>query len=334
MTVVALSPLRTADNAYCESFSGSLDGRLSLTAFDWIRLRRGEFAVALFHWPNTFFRPDRRRDTWRQLAELTYARLRHGTRLVWVVHNLQPHDGAERTSPFVRTCFLRLLSGTIHLSRHSVERTLEMYPELEGKPHLVTVHGRYDADVHVRPRAPRSGRARVLAFGHIRPYKNLEALIAAAIRASDAVQLTIAGRVWDENLGKQLKAQAHGAGHIALDFRSDPIPDDELNALIDASDAIVIPYAQGVLNSGVAFHALSRNRPVLAPRTGALPELSADVGSQWLSLFDGTIDEDDLRGFVQASQEATGAPDLDTYDWALIGPRIADFLTSLIGKRK
>ena len=63
--------------------------------------------------------------------------------------------------------------------------------------------------------------------------------------------------------------------------------------MIDANDAVVLPY-RNILNSGVALHSLARNKPILAPRTGSLPELQQTVGGDWVHLFDGDISAEGL----------------------------------------
>ena len=62
----------------------------------------------------------------------------------------------------------------------------------------------------------------------------------------------------------------------------------ELAEAIDRCDGIVLPYKR-IPNSGAVIHALSRYRPVLAPRLGSLMEVQEEVGSEWLGLYDGEL---------------------------------------------
>jgi len=62
---------------------------------------------------------------------------------------------------------------------------------------------------------------------------------------------------------------------------------------MNAADLVVLPYLD-ILNSGSAIWALSFGRPVLLPNRGAMPELAESVGSDWVRLFDGPLDEHQL----------------------------------------
>jgi hypothetical protein len=92
---------------------------------------------------------------------------------------------------------------------------------------------------------------------------------------------------------------------------------------------VVLPY-RNILNSGVALHALGRNKPILAPRIGSLPELQQELGEEWVHLFDGEITADHITRFL-ASLDAckSGAPDLSAYEWQRVGNDVTDFLRSL-----
>src|SRR6185295_18271096 len=100
------------------------------------------------------------------------------------------------------------------------------------------------------------------------------------------------------------------------DVRTDPLPEAELEQAIDGGDAVVLSY-RDVLNSGATFLALSRNRPVLAPRLGSLPELHERVGADWLSLYEGPLTPAIIGDFVARARrrQGNGQPDLAAYDW-------------------
>lgn len=332
LPVLALKPLRAAENEFSGRFADAIDdAAFAKVPFGWDALGRGRYDAVVFHWPTEFFRPSARRTTMALLGKMAADRLRHGTRFVWVAHNIAPHDGGSLASPTTAALFLRLLSGVVYLSEDSRRAALNAYPHLARVPALVTVHGRY-GDVVGPPQAhdARPFAGRMLFFGQIRGYKNVPALVAAA-RAMTVAQfsLTIVGTCPEPALVREIVAAAGGDPRIALDIRDTLVPDGELEGIIDAHDAVVLPYSR-VLNSGVALHALGRNKPILAPRTGSLPELAASVGGAWVQLYDGAFATPALERFVVGlAATPRSAPDLTAYGWDRIGADMTRFLTSL-----
>jgi hypothetical protein len=134
----------------------------------------------------------------------------------------------------------------------------------------------------------------------------------------------------DKALSAEIESAAKHKSHINLDLRSGLIPDTELEAAIDWSDAVVLPY-RDILNSGSAIFALSRSRPVLAPRLGSLIELQAQVGFEWIYLYDGNLTVNVLEDFLAwiRNRPSGGAPDLAAYAWPPIGNQICRFVRDL-----
>ncbi len=328
--VIALKPLSAEGNAFSGAFSGALDATFERVAFDWDDLGRRAYDAVVFHWPTEFFRPTRRKETLEFLARMALDRLR-GTRFVWVAHNLAPHDGGSRASAFTRDLFLRQLDGVVYLSDHSRREAERLYPVLAAKPSLVTVHGRYDETAV--PATPHvAGTGRLLTFGLIRAYKNVTGLVRAAREVkTEPFALTVAGTPFEHGLVEDITAAAEGDPRVTLDIRGALMPADELERLIDAHDAVVMPYT-AILNSGVAMHALARNRPVLAPRLGSLPEVAAMVGAGFVHLYDGPIRAEVIETFLAAtSGRSLGEADLSAFAWDRVGGDVSVFLAGLLG---
>jgi beta-1,4-mannosyltransferase len=96
---------------------------------------------------------------------------------------------------------------------------------------------------------------------------------------------------------------------------------------------VVLPYER-VLNSGAVFHALSRGRPVLAPALGSLPEVAADVGPQWLRLYQPPLRSRHLTEALAWAGEArpSDSSALARYRWETVGPEIAGFVREVAGR--
>lgn len=330
--ILALKPLRAEGNSFSGLFSGHIDSSaFECVGFDWEKLGRGFYDVVIFHWPTEFFRPESRKATLRLLGRMLKDKLRRGTKFVWVAHNLEPHDGGGRKSRLTTRLFLGLLDGVILLSGHSRDELHRLYPASRRIPSLVTVHGRY-VPLAAEPKdsIAAARQNRLLFFGMIRAYKNVEQLVAAAREVRTVpFSLTVAGACFDAALRERIGRAAAGDPRIVLDMREAFLPDEELEGVIDAHDAVVLPY-RNILNSGVALHALGRNKPILAPAIGSLPELQAMVGGDWVHLFEGEISTAIIESFFADLAACTAPrPDLDAFDWERVGADVTRFLQSL-----
>jgi glycosyltransferase involved in cell wall biosynthesis len=330
--VLGLKPISATGNSFAGLFSRHIDdASFEREAFEWEKLGHGHYDVVVFHWPTEFFRPTSRKASLALLAMMLRDKFLHRTKFVWVVHNLEPHDGGSVKSQLTTRLFLRLLNGVIVLSRYSLDELHRLYPQTRSLPALVAVHGRYEplvgppGDFVAAER-----RNRLLFFGMIREYKNVERLVAEARKVElTPFSLTVTGVCQDEDLEDRIRIAAGEDMRIDLDIRNGFVPDGELERTIDAHDAVVLPY-RNILNSGVALHALGRNKPILAPRIGSLPELQQELGEEWVHLFDGEITADHITRFL-ASLDAckSGAPDLSGYEWQRVGNDVTGFLRSL-----
>ncbi len=333
--VIAMKPFIAPTNRFPALLVDSMKPSLpdhAVESFTWNKIGRGAYDVVVFHWPTEFFAPDGRLKTLRKLGLMLSDKIRRGTRFVWVVHNLHPHDSAHDASPLVTGLFLRLLDGLIFLSEDSRRQLNQMYPNTRRIQSLVTAHGIYpDAAVPASPYTKDTFAGRLLFFGTIRAYKNPAGLVRAAREVvAEPFSLRLSGRLWhDDSLKDEIVAAAGGDPRITLDLRTEHIPDDELEHLIDTHDAVVLPYDR-ILNSGVAFHALCRNKPILAPAIGSLPELRDAVGPQWVHLFEGPLDAAHLESFVRDLPGLNApAPDMSRFAWDRIGRDVGNFLRSL-----
>lgn len=335
---VAILPARLPDNVFVDNFSDSLvHSGLAVQEFDWKRFPTA--GTVILHWPNEFFLAGGAFHAIKCAIKLSLMRLyqRLGIRFVWVAHNARPHE-ADSASGAIATLFVNSLDGVVFLSSFSREALSDSYSFSPTVKILQTVHGNYRRN-SFRPVAPPpalTSEVRLLTFGQIRPYKNIETLAEAVTKLKSCdIHLTIAGRGEDPELLAHIGSIAARSERITLDIRSAVIPGPELEGLIDAAHGVVLSY-RSILNSGSAFHALSRNRPILAPRIGSLPELRDQVGRDWVMLYDDEISENAIREFSQwlRSRDPTQTCDLSSFEWDLIGESLANFVGGLHGSRQ
>jgi len=325
-------------NAYLNLFAAQLEERGAFVEeFSFPRAFFRRYDVLQIHWPETHLRTG---SWWRALAKHVRLALMclvvraRRTRIVWTIHNLKPHEADHWISAALFPLwFPRLCTHVIALSSGGLAAARARHPCLQGKPSAIVPHGHY-RDVY--PPAPGRMECRVrlgvrqsaftyLFFGHIRRYKNVPHLIEVfrQVPAND-IQLVVAGMPALGVRREDLMVPAGRDGRCTLILRH--IADEEVSEFFGAADLVVLPFRE-VLNSGSVLLALSMNRPVLAPRIGALPDIQRAVGERWLQLYDGHLTAAHLvRARTEAETIEPGmAADLSAFDWGCIGDATLDF---------
>jgi len=272
--------------------------------------------VVHLHWPERVFgqvgrSPSRAATMAVRLAVLLAARAR-GSRVVWTVHNLAPHD--QRGDLVGRAgvwCFQRLVDEFWVMSNASSDEVrLRFGPKVST---LVVKHPTYP--VHGARREP-PGQRRVLSFGEIRPYRGFLELVASFDPSASGSTLTLvgAGR-GDEHSIRLREAVDRSPSTSWLDGRLD---DEALHEEIRRCDVVVLNY-QRVTNSGAALLALSLDRPVILPETPVFRELRDEVGGDWVFLF-----QDDPMPAIDACLDRVrrDLPRLERRGWDDLGSAV------------
>ena len=232
----------------------------------------------------------RRADTY--LDQLDRLRA-EGVPIIWTVHNVLPHECAYPDAEIGLSAGLAQRSDVVHvLNEATVDETAALYQLPASRITVIP-----EMKDPVRPTMTRSeARARLslsdddvvyLAFGRIRPYKQLARLLDAFERhrrSHPRARLLVAGRLEQFAGSRRLARRCRtDAGVMA---RLGRVPDDDIETLFTASDATIVSYP--VLNSGVAVTAIAYGCPVAARAIGGLPEV---IGSEGGLLF---RDDEDL----------------------------------------
>ncbi|MGC5224407.1 hypothetical protein ACPW96_17715 [Micromonospora sp. DT81.3] len=280
--------------------------------FSWKKALKGDYDVLHLHWPEFLTRDQRlsKRVGKRQAmrATLLMTRMRR-IPIVRTVHNLHPHEDGGRAER-------RLLNAIDR--RTAVFIKLNPTTQLEPQMHGVTIlHGHYRDRFAHHPRSERE-KGRILYFGLIRPYKNVDKLIELyARRERPGTSLRIVG-----SPGRELREGISALinSHQAVSGRLEFVDDDVLVREITAASLVVLPYAE-MHNSGAALVALSLDRPILVPRTPSNSALADEVGDAWVRQYDGDLTEEVLMSALAAADElgSEERPKLDGRDWVAIG---------------
>jgi beta-1,4-mannosyltransferase len=331
--LVSIIPARKPGNLYVDNFADAVrslgydvsDGGFGLTGL--LKAR-----TVIQHWPNAYFDPAQIWQGNKNLCKMRLARWLGRTKFVWIAHNVVPHDVSE-TSPLARR-YVRQLDGIVHLSHAGRALVEQIYDVPARTAQLVTVHGIYRSITS--PALPRNllplDQIRAVTVGQIKPYKNLEAIIDASRGLSQLEgTIQIVGKAPDLKYAHDLETMAAN-GNASLRFELDYLSDTDMEEVIDASDLVLLPYKR-ILNSGSAFRALSRYRPIVAPNMGSLPELRDAVGSEWVYLYRGAVDAMMLRRAFKWVRETrrTAPPNLTNYGWERVSRDLRQFFVELSG---
>ncbi|MGA3091059.1 MAG: glycosyltransferase [Terriglobales bacterium] len=303
-----------------------------VTDFSYRRSLDARYDIFHIHWPELELNaiPGVAEAAARLKLKLTLmdALRARGTRIVWTVHNLKAHEGLHpRLEQWFWPAFTRRLDGFIALTSSGQTAATERFVNLEHVPGYVIPHGHYRGEYPVNTEADARQELNLaedakvfLFFGQIREYKNVPGLIRAFRKLADAdAILCIAGRPKPEGVGEQLRREAAGDPRIRLHLEN--IPKDRVQFFFRAANLVVLPY-RDILNSGTAILALSFSRPILVPCRGAMGELKASVGPEWVSTFPAELDADKLeRALAWSLEPRAQEAKLENLEW----PQIADW---------
>ncbi len=327
---IGLFPRVSEANEFVQSFTAALEKSSFETASAPVspsELEAVDFVV--YHWPWFLARGMSLRGALRGLRDLFFAQRSRGLKVVWVAHNVRPHDSGG--NPLLAWLFYRQLDGVIYLSEHSRNLVRAAHKFSPRVKELITVHGTYSGNCAPKDRPLLATSAvRIFSFGQVQPYKGFDRLLRAAMETSEPAKVLLAGRVKDETFASHLHETAQKTPSITLDFRDELIPGTELDSMIDASHGVIMPY-RDILNSGSALHALSRARPVLVPNLGSMPELQEQIGSQWVHLFDDPLDGRVLDRFISFVRQfdPSARPDLSNFSWDRVARDLSGFFDDL-----
>ena len=243
--------------------------------------------------------------------------------VVRTLHNARPHEQGGLTERLLLRWLDRLTTRRIRIN--AVERDADTATD-------TILHGHY-RDWFATRHVPSSVAGRLLCFGLIRPYKGIEALIAAFRELPDAsATLRIVGKPVSPDMRQAVEDAC--AADARISARLEYVGDEVLAQEIGEAQCVVLPY-RDMQNSGALLLALSLARPVLVPRSEANAVLAAEVGEEWVRLYDGALDANVLAEALrtQAGPRLPSVPDLSRRDWPRLGRQHHDtYMAALAAK--
>jgi glycosyltransferase involved in cell wall biosynthesis len=259
-----------------------------------------------------------------------------GVKIVWMVHNIAPHDLSKKQLPLwllFRQFLYRMTDGFMTLSPATIDAVRGELAGLKSKPAEYSWHPSFARSVESRPRPQIraqlgfSNSNRVLGIlGLLRPYKGIETLIEVFQTLPDPdTRLLIVGMPIDAAYGDSLSRSVKSDRRIVL--LPEHMSDTVFAEYLSASDLIVLPF-QKILHSGSIIHALSEHRPVLTLKTPFSTSLRDVVGEDWITTYDGSLQASHLACIKFPDQ----APKLDAFSTVEAGKRAVEFYKRLLCK--
>ena len=194
-----------------------------------------------------------------------------GIEIAVICHNATEHE----ETPWKLWLRNWALAGADRFLVHSLDDQAGLRLAFPDRP--VTVHPLPIVDELPKADAvlPRRAALELLFFGFVRPYKGLDVLLAAmAELKSEDVCLSIVGEFWQGY--EQAVAFVEGKGLEAqVEIVNRYVSDQEAAAWFERADAVVLPYLSAT-GSGVVPMAYFYDKPVIASRTGGIPDVVID----------------------------------------------------------
>lgn len=186
-------------------------------------------------------------------------------RLVWTLHDPQPHSG-DSFRKKLATRILAKLSKKIFVH---YQFNFEMARQAGADPSKLVVIPHGDYNFYEKYKQPDAQPRRMILFwGRIRPYKGVESLIESATLLPQDVEIVIAG----EGAGVY-KTRVKDDSRIKLIDRF--LSEKEIAELCQECSVVVTPYIDAS-QSGIVPVAYAFSKAVVATNVGALPEQVED----------------------------------------------------------
>ena len=258
-----------------------------------------------------------------------------GLKTVILLHNFTSHEHIPGES-MLKGMLTASADGFILLSRSVGTELAAFSPKSRS---FTLFHPVYEPQGERSPR----GEARrsiglpdaskvLLFFGYVREYKGLDTLIdamALVLQKDPSVRLVVAGEFFIDS--SVFRAQASRLGiDASVDFHEGYVPAERVGTLMDAADAVVLPY-RSATQSGIVPLAFGHGVPVIACDAGALAEQVEHGRTGWI--VDGKGAEAMALGileFFRSMESLTYGPRIEEacrkMSWSVFASETARFL--------
>ncbi|MDD3182474.1 MAG: hypothetical protein PHD48_06715 [Alphaproteobacteria bacterium] len=286
------------------------------------------FPIKIFHQRQKYIEPLIQYNLWKTIDDVK----KHNHKLIWTVHNLQPHNAAfaedAHWHKFIDR-FSDAVDSYILLTPAARDDVLRAYPRLKDKNWGVAHHPHY-RDV-LAPSSANDCRLQhgiaketivVGMLGSMNAAKGVIDIIDSFVsaRLPDCI-LFLAGKADEASMLAIETARASGADIRGV-FRH--LSDQEISDFYQMLDMTIFPSTSH-LNSGTVLHSLSCNVPVRLRRTPTNVYLASQIGASWLSFIeDKIIDESLISDVLRRRANKSLICNLSAFDPAVVAKQHID----------
>lgn len=201
-------------------------------------------------------------------------------RYVLTVHNLVPHDRHNAVQKVLSRLSFRLPHKLVVHTKRMRDELIRDYGIAPAKV-IVMEHGLEPANIGDQAHRVvlADGVLRILFFGVIAQYKGVDLLLDSLEQFPGPFSLVIAGSCLNAALATNIEERiARHPARASISWRNGFVPEEDLPALFNQTDAVVLPYRH-IDQSGVLFQAMRFGVPVVATTVGAFPDyLTSTLG--------------------------------------------------------
>ncbi len=234
-----------------------------------------------------------------------------GTKLVWTIHNLKPHQVKHPlTSKIYWFFYKKMVNGVLSMSHANHKIAVENIPQIRNLPYAITFHGLYETQTRQLNQSESRKHLKLpedtsilLCLGQIKAYKGYEKLIELAQQAHDnpingikPIYVLVAGKSDEPEYIAFIKEKT---ANLNFDLRVGFVSNEDLPHYFKAADISVIPF-NAIFNSGSALMSISQEVKTLIPWTPNFEEY-ADLLDGGLITYE-NLNQETVKQAIQAPE--------------------------------
>lgn len=184
---------------------------------------------------------------------------------VLTIHDVKSHEGEKLFKKIFHKMHLKKVAKNVkNIIVHSEKIKQKLPKYFKSKKIWIMQHSDYSHLADIRVKKNKNEKFIILFFGRILEYKGLKYLIKAFEKLpKEKYKLIIAGK-GDIN--------CNIPKNIDVEVMNKFISDEEMKKIFSKSNINVLPYISAS-QSGIAYLSLAFEKPVIATKVGALPEV-------------------------------------------------------------
>ncbi|MCB8946121.1 MAG: glycosyltransferase [Ardenticatenaceae bacterium] len=229
----------------------------------WRRIKAWQPEVVVIPWWVPFWAP-----AWSVLGR-GIKRLRPAPKLLFICHNVLPHEKGLLDRVALRLA-LAAGDGYVVHAQADGRRLLAQFPQAKMAVTPLPTYAALGEKTAVLPVRLPDGVPIALFFGLVRPYKGVDVLLEAMALVERPLHLVIAGEFWQDEAGYRAQIERLGLA-TAVTILNKYVPDEEVAALMQRADVVVLPY-RSATQSAIVQVAFGHGKPVITTDVGGLAE--------------------------------------------------------------